>query len=240
MAFYIVVSPQKVYVDYLNGTVLGFTTGQVFDADPALPSVGVMLRASPSPITAYTPSVAFTALPAGEAGGAATLDDDGLVPASQLPATAALDAEVAAAVAAHAALADPHPASTSLPKWVKVTMGFADFSAAALTSSPEVYSLPAGGVIHAVKIKHSAAFTGGTIATYTISVGIVGTVAKYSAAFNVFQAPGNTVQQLTSTVGTENHGAVTSIKATAVSTVGNLDAATTGSVDIWLLVSGAV
>lgn len=260
MAFYIVVSPQKVYVDYLNGTVLGFTTGQVFDADPALPSVGVMLRANPSPITAYTPSVAFTALPAGEAGGAATLDEDGKIPVAQLPDADALDAEVDAAIAAHVAevdphdhataisdaitahnaLEEPHATSNSLPKWLHFSMDFSDFAAAALTSSPEVYSLPAGGVIHAVKIKHSEAFAGGDIASYTISVGIVGTEAKYAAAFNVFQAPGATVQQLTGTLGTENHGAATSIKATAVSTVGDLDEATDGAVDIWILTSVAM
>lgn len=86
MAFYIVVSPYKVYVDYLNGTVLGFSTGQVFDADPALPSVVTMLHANPSPISPYTPTSAFTAAPAGVPGGSATLDGTGKLPDSQLPA----------------------------------------------------------------------------------------------------------------------------------------------------------
>lgn len=85
MAFYIVVSPQKVYVDYLNGTVLGFSTGQVFDADPALPSVFSMLQANPRPIAPFTPTSAFTAAPAGVPGGAATLDNAGNLTATQLP-----------------------------------------------------------------------------------------------------------------------------------------------------------
>jgi hypothetical protein len=95
-------------------------------------------------------------------------------------------------------------------------------------------------VIHAVKIKHSAAFTGGLISAYTVSVGIVGNLVKYAPAFNVFQAPGNTVQQISSTVGTENHGAATSIRLAAVSIGANLNAATTGAVDVWALVSFAL
>lgn len=214
MALYLVVSPQKVYVDYENGTVLGFSTGNVLDAAPGLRSIVSLTQANPAAIVPFVPTTAFTALPAGVAGGAATLDSTGQLTASQIPA--------------------------SDDRWVKVTKTFSDLAAAALTNNIEVYSLPAGGVIHAVKIKHSASFTGGAIATYTLSVGITGTLAKYAAAFNVFQAPGATVQQISSTVGTENHTAATSIKLAATSTVGTLDAATAGSVDIWLDVSTAV
>lgn len=125
------------------------------------------------------------------------------------------------------------------PTWVKYTFTYADFSTAATTNSLDLLSLPAGGIIQGVKIKHSAAFTGGAISAYTIQVGIVGTLNKYASAFNVFQAPGNTVQQLSTTAGTENGGAATAIKVTATSTGANLNAATAGSVDIWVLQSKA-
>jgi hypothetical protein len=128
----------------------------------------------------------------------------------------------------------------SIPKWEKYTVGFAALAAAALTNDIELLSLPAGGVIHAVKIKHSASFVGGAIGAYTISVGIVGTLAKYLAAFNVFQAPGNAVQTVEANVGTENHAAVTSIRVAATAVGANLDQATAGSVDIWVLKSVAV
>lgn len=130
--------------------------------------------------------------------------------------------------------------NSSVPRWIKVTKSYTDFSTAATTNNIEVYSLPAGGIIHAVKIKHSTPFTGGAISAYTISVGITGTLNKYANAFNVFQAAGGTVFQLSTTVGSEDHGSATSIKAAAASTSANLNAATAGSVDIWLLVSVAV
>ena len=129
--------------------------------------------------------------------------------------------------------------NAALPRWKKVTKTFTDLSAAGLTNDIEVYSLLAGEVIHAVKTKHSTAFSGGTIASYTVSVGIVGNLVKYSAAFDVFQATSNTAFQLSTTVGSENHGAAPSIRLAAVSTVDNLDQAAAGSVDVWLLVSGA-
>jgi hypothetical protein len=125
------------------------------------------------------------------------------------------------------------------PVWQKITKTAADFTAASTTEDIEVYSLPAGGIIHAVKIKHSTAFNDGGSSSFTLSVGIVGTLAKYAGAFNVFQAPGNTVQQLTSTVGTENHGAATSIRLAATSDV-NVSLVTVGSVDVWILVSSAL
>lgn len=128
-------------------------------------------------------------------------------------------------------------AAGNAPTWIKVTKVFGDLAAAALTNDIQLLSLAAGGFIHAAKIKHSAAFTGGAIATYTLSIGIVGNLTKYAPAFNVFQAPGNTVLQASGLAGSENHAAAVSIRLAAVSTVANLNAATAGSVDIWLLVS---
>lgn len=124
-----------------------------------------------------------------------------------------------------------------LPKWRKYTVGFADFAAAALENDIELLSLPARGIIHAVKIKHSEAFAGGSINGYTIEVGIVGTLDKYAGAFDVFQAVGDTVFQVTSVVDGEDHGSATSIRAEARSIADNLDQATAGSADIWVLYS---
>ncbi len=130
---------------------------------------------------------------------------------------------------------------TNVPTWLKVgTRSFTDFSAAATTSTITMFSLVPGGVIQAVKIKHSAAFGGGAIATYTVSVGISGTLAKYATAFDVFQAASGTALQLSSTVGTESHTAEVAITATATSSGANLNAATVGTLDVWALVSRAV
>lgn len=128
----------------------------------------------------------------------------------------------------------------SYPSWVKVTLAFGAFSAAALTANANLYSLPAGGVLHAVKIKQSASFTGGAVASCTVSVGIAGNVSKYASAFDVFQAPASNTFQVTGTVGGEDQASAAQLTATATSTGANLNALTAGSVDVWLLISVAL
>ena len=131
------------------------------------------------------------------------------------------------------------PASKLIPRWVKITVDETAFTAGAFTEDVEVYSLPAGGVIHGVKLKHSTAFSG-TVASFTVSIGISGDLAKYATAFDVFQAVADTTFQLTNTFGSEDHGSPTSIRIAATSTVGNVVDPNAGSVDVWLLVSEVV
>jgi hypothetical protein len=123
--------------------------------------------------------------------------------------------------------------------WTKYTVTHTALQAAAMANDIQLFSLAAAGVIHAIKIKHSILFAGTGITDYKISVGITGTLAKYASAFDVDTAVSATNFQLTSTVGSENHGAATSIRVAATSTGANLDQSTAGSVDIWVLTSTA-
>lgn len=125
------------------------------------------------------------------------------------------------------------------PAWVRVGAGlyFPAFAAAALSKNLNLFQLAPGQIIHAVKIKHSEAFGGGAISACTISVGIAGSNAKYAAAFDVFQAISATAYQLSTTVGAESAAAATQITATATAVGANLNAATSGQVDIWALLS---
>jgi len=82
-------------------------------------------------------------------------------------------------------------ASTSY--WTKYTVLYSALATAGVTNDIELFSLPAKTVVEKVIIKTSTAFLGGLIATYTLSVGISGTLAKYIAAFDVFQTVGATV-----------------------------------------------
>jgi hypothetical protein len=125
------------------------------------------------------------------------------------------------------------------PRWVKVTKTYADLAAAALTNDIEAYSIPAGSAVHAVILKPTTAFSGGAIATYTVSAGISGSLAKYAAAFDVAQAPGGGVFAIPAISGltVESFTAATSLRIAAISTVGNLSAATQGSVDVYILTS---
>lgn len=124
---------------------------------------------------------------------------------------------------------------TTLPKWIKIPVTFSTFSIAGLTQNVTIYSLPAKAVIHSVFINTTTPFSGGLIASYTMSVGIAGTLAKYAVATNVFTGATLPVPALVS--GVESMSAATDIKAAVISTVGNLDTATAGAADIYLLVS---
>ncbi len=127
----------------------------------------------------------------------------------------------------------------NVPTWIEYTVTHTMLQLAALNNDIELFSLPAGYVIHAVKIKHSVAFAGTGITGYTLSLGIVGNLTKYTSAFDVFQVVGGTIQQLSDTVQTENNDVGTSIRLAATSVDANLDQSTTGTVKIKVLVSNA-
>lgn len=118
---------------------------------------------------------------------------------------------------------------------LKFTLGFAAFSSTASVATVSLgLSLPAGGVVRLVKQKHSAAFSGGSVASCTSEVGVTGTLNKYASAFNVFAAAGDTAYQLASTPGGESHTASTDLKVTLRTTGDTTDALTAGSLDVWV------
>jgi hypothetical protein len=121
------------------------------------------------------------------------------------------------------------------PQWIKITKSYTDFATAGLTNDIEIFSLPARSMIHATQIYAPTKFSGGLISAFTISVGITGTLTKYAAAVSVFTAA--TLQQPSAITGIESISAATSIRAQAISVTGNLNAATQGAVEIYLLVS---
>jgi len=126
---------------------------------------------------------------------------------------------------------------SAIPRWVKVTKTHQDFSTGGLTNNITIYSLPANAYVHDVKIVPTTNFSGGAIASYTLSVGITGSLAKYAVAADVFT--GNTTTDLvhTSIAGLESRLVATDLKASATSTVGNLNASTAGAVTFYLLLS---
>ena len=128
-----------------------------------------------------------------------------------------------------------------VPAWVRVgyALGFGLFATPALTSSITMFQLVPNQIIHAVKIKHSEPFSGGGLTGYTVSVGVGGTADKYASAFDVFQAPGSRIYEVSLNLDGEDAANSTPVIATATSTGANLDAATMGTVDIWALLSVA-
>ena len=124
--------------------------------------------------------------------------------------------------------------AAAIPFWQKVTVGFASLTAAALTQTINLVTTAARTKVCGVSIKTTTAFSGGTIASLTVSVGdAAGTGLDYAPAFTVFSASSNTNYQDTipATVASKTSAAST-ITALFTSTVGNLNDATAGSVDI--------
>lgn len=131
--------------------------------------------------------------------------------------------------------------ATGSPTWTKVTKTYSDLSAGGTTNDIEVYSLPAKSVLHAVAMKHSVQFSGGTISQYALTVGLTGQLARYTpttlqAASAVSSS--NFVDSATANLPEpRDFTSATSIRLSATSVGGNLNAATQGSVDVWVLVS---
>lgn len=125
----------------------------------------------------------------------------------------------------------------AVPTWTKYTVPYSAFSVAANTNAITLFTLPAGGFILGVKIKHSTAFSGGGLTAYTISVGITGNDTKFASPFDVFQAVSGTAFQATQNFDSEDHDNPTTINIVATSTGDTLDNVTAGSVDVWVLTS---
>lgn len=127
---------------------------------------------------------------------------------------------------------------TASPRWTKYSVVHTALQAAALTNDIELFSAAAKTVIHKIVIKNTTAFAG--TASYTLSVGISGTLTKYIAAFDVAQAVAAAtfgVSAATVVETPENFSSATSIRLSAVSTVQNLSSSSAGAADIYVLTS---
>lgn len=120
------------------------------------------------------------------------------------------------------------------PSWTKITKTYTDFSTAGLSNTITIATLPAKSVVHSVIVNPTTTFTGGLIASYSVSVGMVTTIDLMPAS-SIFTIPTRPIPSNLLLAG--SIGSTQAITATAISTVGNLSAATQGSVDIYLLVS---
>lgn len=128
----------------------------------------------------------------------------------------------------------------SLPYWTKYTVTHTQLQTAGTTNNITLFTVPAKTLIHKVVIKQSTAFAGTLIVSYTLSVGITGTLAKYIAAYDVFAAVASStfgVSAATILETIEDFSSGVAIKVAAISAGGNLNASTAGSADIWVQTS---
>lgn len=128
--------------------------------------------------------------------------------------------------------------------WTKYTRDYTDFSAAAAVNIIDVATLASGTCVHAVVMKHTASFTGGAISTYGVSALIHDGAGStgISTGFNVFWAPGTQaslgkIGNITVQAAVYTIGATSTFQLSAACTGASLNAATAGSLDVWLLTS---
>jgi hypothetical protein len=133
-------------------------------------------------------------------------------------------------------------------QYVKFTLTFSDLTTAGASQTitlqanpggnavnPADFQIPQGGVIKYARIHHTTAFTGGALNGMTASIGKKGASNTFvSAAFNVFQtaADGNLEETWNVSSGQQSAWSVT---VTFVGTGGNVNAATAGSVDFYII-----
>lgn len=121
------------------------------------------------------------------------------------------------------------------PEWHCVTRSYTDFTAEDTSDTDTIFTLPPGGVIHAVKIRHKEAFSGASISAAVVDVGVSGTANKYGTQLDVFQGVSATAMSIKSTIGTQNNNLNTAIIATLTLTDGNCSELESGIVQFWIL-----
>lgn len=129
--------------------------------------------------------------------------------------------------------AAPSPVPTWFPCMAFTFATFTPF--AALTGDVEIWSMPAKAMILGAVIKTSVAFAGPGVTGITLSVGIVGNLAKVLSPFDAFAAVSATNFGTAQTLDLENFGAATSIRLAAIAAGANLSNLTAGAGCLYLL-----
>jgi hypothetical protein len=128
--------------------------------------------------------------------------------------------------------------STSKYGHLKYTVVLADIVGlgAALTGDITLDTLPPGAFVKAAAIKATAALTGGSIATATAQLKINSTLLGPAATsvFTVAAEPAAALFQAAvgTMIGVSNLSSANTLKLTLTTTVGNLNAATSGQIDV--------
>lgn len=134
----------------------------------------------------------------------------------------------------------PSGGSGNGPTWTKYTATYQDLalnSGGGSTSVYDIAALDAKEIVHGVVIKHSTAFAGGALTSYTISLGVIGSEIKYASVFDVFTSVTPTNAQISSGLNMESFTSQEALTLFVTSTGDTLNNAAAGSVDVWILTS---
>lgn len=128
----------------------------------------------------------------------------------------------------------------SSAQWSKYTISYTSIAALlGSTGTVNIYLLPAGGFVHAVKIKHSTAFAGSGVSSLVASVGTATKPTYFLGDFDVIQAVAGDAMAHMFGLTTFSHTSSMQL-VLGVECNTNLSNLSQGSVDVWLLTSVAV
>lgn len=122
--------------------------------------------------------------------------------------------------------------------WQKFTVTHTDLAAASGSSTFVFYMLPAACCVAELIVKSTIAFAGGSISGYVVDLGLAGDAGKYVSSYDVFaNVSGTNFSRSDDAIQPINFAASTPIQIEASSVGANTNAATAGSIDIYLLIS---
>lgn len=126
-----------------------------------------------------------------------------------------------------------------VPAWLSpIAISHTQFQTAGLTNSITVYTLPAGGVIHGVKLKHSVTFDGPAITEYWLSLGFAGETQALLIEYDVESTPVAADNfALSQVFDSRNHSAPVNVIMSARSVGNLLNTSQQGTAQLWLMVS---
>lgn len=118
----------------------------------------------------------------------------------------------------------------------KIHIDYNAFTAAATTESITIHTLPAGWAVKNCVMKHSQNFTGGSVASATLSLGVTGLPTDLIATpLDVFAASSGTgFVNSTDPLKIYDFGASTSIIIELTTSGGNINTLTQGGVDVYM------
>jgi len=130
---------------------------------------------------------------------------------------------------------EPAAVSGTVQTLIQETLSYEDFTAAGLTREVTVRTLAANRTLFSILVKHNTAFSGGSISSVSLDIGITGDADRFITSFSISQAVSATAQDSVLTV--YYPGVATAITVTATAIGGDLNTLTAGSVDLYFLES---
>jgi len=132
-------------------------------------------------------------------------------------------------------------AKSWVPRWRKFSFTYSNFTAAGLSEAITAVALEAGAVIHQTVLDVTQAWVIPGMSTLDLELGIAAAAGKYSGSTHRDgELVGTGIYAPAATDGLESMSASTNITLKATSDAGNLNAATAGAVDVYVLYSNLI